>query len=366
MFGIDFSAFSVWINFALFAAASGIVWFAGGQVAHLADTISDKTGLGSAFVGVLFLAVATSSPEIATTLTAAFRDEPTLAVNNLLGSIIFQTTILAIVDAILVRGALTAFTPKPVLMLQGVLLILLLSLTLAGAISGLSPSLWGIGLWPMLIFVVYVVVLYLVEKYEGNERWQVIPDVQDQDEREKMQREERENQERSEKAIGASQGYQEWSVRRLAIFFAGGTLAILVAGAFLATIGETLAEQTGLGTGFVGVTLLAVATALPEVSSTITAAQIGRLEMAVSNIFGSNAFMLALLVVADLAYRSGQIVAAIDRATMFAAAAGILVTAVYLAGLIERRDITIFRMGIDSAAVMVIYLGSLVILYFIR
>jgi cation:H+ antiporter len=102
------------------------------------------------------------------------------------------------------------------------------------------------------------------------------------------------------------------------------------------------------------------------VSATIAVAKIGRLDMAVANIFGSNAFMLALLMVADVAYRPGPILAAIDRPSLFAAAAGILVTAVHLAGIMERRDRTIFGMGIDSVAAIAVYLGSLAVLYAIR
>ena len=366
MLGIDFASFSIWLNFAIFAAAATVVWFAGGRVARIGDTISDKTGLGSAFVGVLLLAVATSSPEISTTVTAALRDNATLAVNNLLGGIAMQTTVLALVDAIVVRGALTAFTPKPVLMLQGVLLILLLGLTLAGAVSGLSYAVWGVGLWPMLIFVVYFCVLYLVFKYEGSERWQPTPGGLAQAEAEKVQSHENENQQRREDASHLLLKYHEWSVRRLSLYFVVGTVVILVSGAFLAVLGDALAQQTGLGASFVGVTFLAVATSLPEVSATIASARIGRLDMAVSNIFGSNAFMLALLMVADIAYRPGPILAAIDRPSLFAAAAGMVVTAVYLAGMIERRDRKIFGLGIDSIAVAALYLGSLVVLYLIR
>ena len=366
MFNIDFASFPIWINLALFAMAAAVVWFAGGQVAFIGDSIADKTGLGSAFVGVLLLAVATSSPELSTTVTAAWRDNPVLAVNNLLGGIVMQTAILAVVDAVVVRGAMTAFTPRPVLMLQGILLIVLLSLTLAGAVTDLPLTVWHIGLWPVLIFIVYIGVLYLVQRYEESERWQPAPDEIPQAEKEQMQRDEEENQRRSKHASMGLASYQEWSVHRLGLYFAIGTVVILGTGALLALLGDTLAGQSGLGSSFIGITLLATATSLPEVSATIASARIGRLDMAVSNIFGSNAFMLALLVVADLAYRRGAILTAIDKPSLFAAAAGIFVTAVYLAGMMERRDRTIFGMGIDSLAVIGVYVASLVILYVIR
>ncbi|MCL4302164.1 MAG: sodium:calcium antiporter [Anaerolineae bacterium] len=364
----DFQSYSIWLNFGIFAVAAGLVWFVGSRIARYADGISERTGLGQAFVGALFLAVATSSPEIATTVTAAWTGNAPLAVNNLLGGITMQTTILAVVDLIIVRGALTIFTPRPVLLLQGVLLVLLLGVTLAGINAGELFSLFGVGFWSVLLFGLYVLSLYLMHGYEQQERWQPT-DIEQEDggegreEAEQMRTEEQENKENAEREKGKEKGYEKWSLTRLLLFFGGGTLIILVAGAILARVGDALAQQTGLGASFVGVTLLAIATSLPEVSTTLTTARLGNYSMAVSNIFGSNAFMVALFLIADLAYREGPILTAVEPAAAFAAAAGVTVTAVYLAGMIERKDRTIWRMGFDSAGVLVLYLGSLVVLY---
>lgn len=363
----EFQSYSLWLNFGIFAVAAAVVWLAGSRIAHYADVISDRTGLGQAFVGALFLAVATSSPEIATTVTAAWTGNAPLAVNNLLGGITMQTAILAVVDLIIVRGALTVFTPRPVLLLQGVLLILLLGMTLAGINAGDLVSLFGVGLWPVLLCGLYILSLYLMLGYEHQERWQP-KDVKREDgvgreESERTRAEEQENKEHAEQEKSKEQGYEAWSLTRLSLFFGGGTLVILAAGAVLAQVGDALAQQTGLGASFVGVTLLAIATSLPEVSTTLSAARLGNYNMAVSNIFGSNAFMVALFLIADVAYRDGPILSAVEPAAAFAAAAGITVTAVYLTGMIERKNRTLWRMGFDSAGVLVFYLGSLIVLY---
>jgi cation:H+ antiporter len=111
---------------------------------------------------------------------------------------------------------------------------------------------------------------------------------------------------------------------------------------------------------------VAISTSLPEVSTTIAAVRFGSYSLAVSNIFGSNAIDITLLFLADMLYRQGPILEAVDRSSMFAAAVGVVVTVVYLIGLIERADRTIWRLGIDSAAVLSMYLGSLVVLYLLR
>ena len=88
--------------------------------------------------------------------------------------------------------------------------------------------------------------------------------------------------------------------------------------------------------------------------------------MAVANIFGTNAFLVALLFLSDLFYRQGPVVQAVDRSSVFAAAAGIVATSVYLVGLIERRNRRFLGMGIDSSIVLVCYATTLLVLYLLR
>jgi cation:H+ antiporter len=142
-------------------------------------------------------------------------------------------------------------------------------------------------------------------------------------------------------------------------------VVILVAGFVLARVGEAIAEQSGLGATFIGATLLSTSTSLPEVSTAIAAVRLGNYSMAVSNIFGSNGLMVALLLVADLFYREGPILLGGDAAATFTVAMGIVVTGAYLVGLVERRNQVILRMGIDSVAVLVFYVSTLAILYWI-
>jgi cation:H+ antiporter len=118
-----------------------------------------------------------------------------------------------------------------------------------------------------------------------------------------------------------------------------------------------------LGSSFIGVTLLASATSLPEVSTTLAAVRIGAYSLAISNIFGSNLLMIALVLPADLVYRGAPILEALDPATGFALISGVLVTGIYLAGLLIRSRRTIAGMGIDSALVLLVYAVTIVVFY---
>jgi cation:H+ antiporter len=353
----DFQANLIWANLAIFAAAASVIWFAGTKLARCADLIAERTGLGKAFVGLVLLAAATSLPEVATTATAAALGSASLAVNNLYGGIATQTVFLALADISAVRGSLTYFTPRPVLLLQGTALVLLLALALAGIAVGGLFSLFGIGLWTVVLFVAYLVAVLLIHRYEGRGGWKPV-DVPD-----KQGEEGGQDQTQPERKEGEE---ETPSTRRVFFVFAALGLVILVAGVVIAQVAEALAEQTGLGAGFVGATLLATAGSLPELSTTIAAVRIGSYAMAVSNIFGSNAMDATLVGLADVFYREGPILQAVDRSSTFMAAVAIILTCVYLVGMIERRDRVIWRMGLDSALVLPLYLGALGILYFLR
>jgi cation:H+ antiporter len=350
---LDFGAHPLWANLLVFGVAAGIIWLTGTRLATYADAIAERTGLGKAFIGLVLLATATSLPEIGTTATASLTGNAALAVNNIFGGIAMQTAILALADAAVARGALTFFTPRPTLLLQGVTLVLLLALALAGIAAGPLLSVAGIGIWPLLIFLLYVASLYVTHEYEGRARWKPVdppPAV-----------------ESSNEAAETQQGLVDTrSTRALLLRFLCGSGVLLVAGWTVAQVADALARQTGLGASFVGATLVAISTSLPEVSTTIAAARLGSYSLAVSNIFGSNALLLALLFLGDLLYRQGPILQAVDRSATFAAAMGIVVTSVYLLGLIERLDRTVWRLGIDSAVVLVVYAGNLVVLYLLR
>jgi cation:H+ antiporter len=141
------------------------------------------------------------------------------------------------------------------------------------------------------------------------------------------------------------------------------SLIVLVGGWFATQSADVLASQTGLGSAFLGATLLAAATSLPEVSTTIAAARSGRYTVAISNIFGSNALDLALLFLADLLFRGSTILAHAQSSVVFVGSIGAIMTCVYLWGLIERENRTVLGIGWDSAVVLLVYAVAMSVLY---
>lgn len=344
----------LWLNLVVFALSGAAIWWAGTRLEHYTDVLAERTGLGHALAGMMLLAVATSLPEVATTITAVVvLDNPTLAVNNLLGGVALQTMLLGVADAVKRRrGALTFFSPDFALLVQGVGLVLLLIVAMTGITARGEPAVAGVSLWLVALLVTYLAVVYLVYRHRSDPRWTAaVPDD--------FGDESRQDAERSNEDQGPT-------TRRAALWFAGLSAVVLVSGWLTTQSAEAVADQTGLGSAFVGATLLALATSLPEVSTTITASRRGHYSVAFSNIFGSNAFTVTLLVVADALFRGGTILADADRSAAFVTMVGAAMTCFYVLGLLARGNRTVLRVGWDSAAAFVVYLASMGVLYTMR
>ncbi|QDU59424.1 putative calcium/sodium:proton antiporter [Planctomycetes bacterium Pan216] len=346
----DLATYPIWLNLGVFLTGACLVWFAGNRLAQTADEISERTGITKALAGALLLGGATSLPEIATTVTASGLGNASLAVNNLFGGVAMQLALLALIDFLMVKGALTFAAPEPVLLLSGVLLTLQIAVGVTAIASG-DISLFGyLGFWPWVIMAVYLLSLVAMNRFARNEAWVPAELPETPGETEKKRQEE----------VGFK---SPSSLIRLWAGFAIVCSLVLLGGFLVSSTADALAEQTGLAGGFVGATFVAMTTSLPEISTTAGAIRLGGYTMAISNIFGTNSLEVALLLPSDLAYLGGPIVNAVDQSVVFMGGVGIILTSLYLWGLLERRDRTVARMGIDSCWVASIYILSLFILY---
>lgn len=382
---MSFQNFPLWLNLAIFAVAAGAIWYAGTKLERYTDAISERTQLGKAFLGLLLLATATDLPEIATTTTAILAGNRELALYNLFGSIIFQTAILAAVDILVSKGPLTRYIPNFAVLMQGVGLIVLIGATLVAlsfdeglsSALNLEDSLLPLGLGHLVAFAAYLLVIFLSHRAQGQARWLPAEATSDRGrspkEKEQKYAEEQQQQDQGEGEKERTEADMDeqienlkkkpWS--RLLLAFAGFALGVLVAGWAVATAGDALSQQTGLGASFVGFTLLSLATSLPEISTTTSAVRNRNYSLAYSNVFGSNAFDIALLFPAALLYQ-GVLFEDVPNAIVYAGGLGVLMTCILILGLLERRDWTILRMGWDSLSVLVLCLLGITGFYFLR
>ena len=129
----------------------------------------------------------------------------------------------------------------------------------------------------------------------------------------------------------------------------------------LQSSGNVLADRMGLQGAVFGATILALATALPELSSGIEAVRLGDHQLAVGDILGGNAFQLTLFVLADILAGTPVIVAA-RGSDVWLGAAGVLMTGIVAAAVIARPQKTFLRLGVDSWVLLLIYAGTVALL----
>ncbi len=101
--------------------------------------------------------------------------------------------------------------------------------------------------------------------------------------------------------------------------------------------------------------MVAFATSLPEASAIVGAMRHRRYELAVGEIFGSNMFNLAVILAVDIAATGPPVLEQAGDFEIAAAMLALVLTGIFVLGLIERRDRVVLRMGQDSLTAIAVY-----------
>ena len=346
----DFSHLSLPLLLLAFASAAGAVWLAGVQLSNTTDALASKYGLGEALGGLILLAITTNLPEIAITTTAALHHDLGVAIGNILGGIALQTVVLVILDvSVPGKHPLTFQAASLLLVLEGVLVTAVLTVAMMG--TQMPKSLMVLRLTPEDLFLaaLWVAGLWLLNRARKDLPWQEKGDAPGGQQTSAMKaRKQREDEKQKKAGTG----------RTIAVFLAASAVT-LVAGVILEQSGDGIARHLHMTGVLFGATVLAAATSLPEVSTGLASIKLGDYQLAMSDIFGGNAFLPVLFLLATTL--SGTAVLPQAKNTdVYLAGLGILLTAVYVYGLIFRPRRLWLRMGADSLAVLVLYaLGML-------
>lgn len=328
----------------LFAAAGVVVWIAGVYVSKTTDVLSSRFGLGEALGGAILLAIVTNLPEIAITASGAMRNQLGVATGNILGGIAIQTVVLVILDVFAIgkRAPFIGHAAALDLVLEAVLVMVMLTFVVMG--HQLPETLVWHGITPdgVIIFGAWVAGLYLIGKGRGKLPWQSGGDAPGGQPR----RTERQKRERGDEKKRST----AWALT----IFIMAAVATLIAGAILQQTSETISKHLGMTSVVFGATILAAITALPELSTGFAAVRLGDNKLAISDIFGGNAFLPVVFLVATLV--SGKsVLPKATKSDMYLTGLGMLLTAVYIYGLVFRPRRQIGRMGIDSFIVLLLY-----------
>jgi len=339
----------------IFGVSAAAIWLAGIKLTETADILSTHFGLGEALGGMILLAIVTNLPEIAITISAALQHNMELAIGNILGGIAIQTVVLVILDVFGLgkKDPLTYRAASLILVLEGLMVITVLTLVVVG--NQLRPSIIYLGVSPIdaIIVMVWLVGIYMIGKARTDLPWHKIGTLPDS---------QKELRGHSKKKKYDSAKKKGMSIQTVMLVFALCSLITLVAGVGLEVTGNAIATQIGMTGVLFGATILAAATALPEVSTGLASMKLKDYQMAISDIFGGNAFLPVLFMVATVI--SGKsVIPQAHKIDIYLTGLAILLTIIYICGLMFRPRKQLFWMGVDSFLVLIVYLIGLVGLF---
>lgn len=233
----------------------GADWFVDG-----AASIAAKLGIPQLVIGLTIVAMGTSAPEAAVSLTAAFHGNADITIGNVVGSNIINVLVILGLAALICPmkvAKLTAFVDIPVTF---VISLLLLLLGLDGSISRLDAGIL------LVVFIAYLSYLFFMTKkglISGE----------------------------SEEEVAKIQ-----SVPKALLFTAIGLALIIVGSSLAVDAASAIAKMLGLSERFIGLTIVALGTSLPELFTSVAAAMKKNPDMAIGNIVGSNIFNILFIV----------------------------------------------------------------------
>jgi cation:H+ antiporter len=329
----------------IFLAAAAATWTAGVALSKTTDALDARLGLGDELGGLILLSIAGSLPELAITVSAAAQGNLPLAAGNLIGGIAIQTMVLLVCDFVIgpsrpLTYLVGALTP----VLEGLLVVVVVAGVQMGALLPESTAIGGrVSPASLGIVVVWVVGLYVINRARRDPRWSVsMPGSRPGRHR------------RSQPHPEQPHPYAGASTARVAAIFGLACAVTLGAGVALEASGNDLANRLGVNGVIFGATVLAAATALPEISSGVAAVRLGDHALAIGDIFGGNAFQVCLFLVADLVAGRPVLPSSGDL-NAWLAALGVALTAVYGFGVIGRPQHTHARLGPDSLLALVLF-----------
>jgi cation:H+ antiporter len=357
-----------------FLASATAVILAGVRLARDGDAIAARTRLGRLWVGSVFVAVATSLPELTTDIAAVRLGEPDLAAGDLFGSGMANMLILALVS--LVPGTETF---RGAALDNGISASLAISLTATAAMVVLlpyQPAVLGVGVGSLVLAAGYVVGVRAIFRSSAVARaaarveeaaagGSAAEEAAAVEEAAEALAAEESAAEPAMAQAGTSRGApveDHPSLRRAVLGFLAAAAVIVVAAPLFAASAKALAEATGLATSFVGTWLVGFATSLPELVASLAAVRIHAYDLAVGNLFGSNALNMAMFVPLDLAH-GAPVLGAVSPVHALSAMVGVVLTAIGLAAIVYRAQRGFSALEPGGALMLLVYLVGIWLVY---
>jgi cation:H+ antiporter len=249
---------TVLMEIGLVLVGLGMLLQGGNKLVDGAQAIGLRYGLSPVFVGLTIVSMGTSAPELATTLTAAFKGAPAMALGNVIGSNLANIgLVLGIVGLLKAVQACKETVRSDYPMMLGALL-LVWPLAQDGSLTRGDGGILLVVLMGYLFFVI------------------------------------RRERRKEPEELGSED--ETMSGRQAIVWIVVGVGLLTLGSDWLVDGAAGLARRVGISERVIGLTLLALGTSLPELVSSLVAAFRGETELLVGNLVGSNIFnVLAIL-----------------------------------------------------------------------
>lgn len=230
----------------------GADWFVDG-----ASSIAERLGIPQLIIGLTIVAMGTSAPEAAVSITAALKGSADITVGNIVGSNILNILIILGISSVITSLAVsksTVFVEIPFMILITLLLLL----------QGLSGDVGFFdGIILLIAFSAYLVYLFMTARKGGDRDACAV------------------------KGLGLKPAVLG-AIAGLALIIVGSNIAVEAAG--------KIARILGMSERFIGLTIVALGTSLPELFTSVSAARKGNADIAIGNIVGSNIFNILFVI----------------------------------------------------------------------
>ena len=322
------------------AAMAVVIVLAGVRLTRVADSLSERTGLGDAVGGALLLGAVTSLPGIVATITGSLGGDPGFGLANPIGGVAVQTVWLALADLVYRRANLEHAAASLENVLQALVLVALLAIPV---IAYATPDLRLGWIHPvtLLIPLTYAYGLYLVRRLRKAPMWQAV-------------------QTSATETDDEQQSPSDAPLSRLWLQLGALGLVVGAAGWVIGRAGLGVIAATGLPSGLVGFTLTTAITSLPELVVLVTAVRMGALTLGVGNIIGGNSFDSLMIAMADVFYLEGPVYRDAGDQSLVLLGGTMLMIAVLAGGLVLRDRSGI---GFEGFAIPLIYAGTVALVF---
>jgi cation:H+ antiporter len=329
-----------------FLVAAVIVIAAGTMLARAGDVIAARTKLGGAWVGSVFLALATSLPEIVTDIAAVRLGAIDLAVGDLMGSSMANMLILALIS--LAPAGVDMFRRAAFdHALYACLAIIMTTLAAMGMMSRADTAYFGVGTWSLVLVGVYVATSSLA--FRVSTVAQAAGEVAEMS-----------GHAPNDSPVAVTHA-RPMPLRQAILAFIGAAAVIVLVAPQFATAAEGLALVSGMGHTFMGTWLVGLSTSLPELVTSMAAVRLRAYDLAVGNLFGSNAINMTLFALLD-PFHSAPILSVASLDHVLTALVAVVLMTIALGTLVLRTRRTAAR---EPGSVLMVlgYVAGIALVY---